>query len=45
MDAYTARVLLGEYVKFLPSAARYGVARLLGWEESALAARSNAAPG
>jgi uncharacterized SAM-binding protein YcdF (DUF218 family) len=45
MDAYTARVLLGEYVKFLPSAARYGVARLLGWEESALAAKSNAAPG
>lgn len=36
-DAYTARVLLAEYVKFIPSAARYGVARLLRWESSALA--------
>jgi uncharacterized SAM-binding protein YcdF (DUF218 family) len=45
MDGYTARVLFAEYVKFLPSATRYGVARLLGWEESALAAKSQAAPG
>jgi uncharacterized SAM-binding protein YcdF (DUF218 family) len=36
-DAYTARVLLAEYIKFLPSAARYGVARLWRWESSALA--------
>jgi uncharacterized SAM-binding protein YcdF (DUF218 family) len=36
-DVYTARVLLWEYVKFLPSAARYGIARLLRWESSALA--------
>jgi uncharacterized SAM-binding protein YcdF (DUF218 family) len=35
--AYTARVLFAEYLKFLPSAARYGVARLLHWESSALA--------
>jgi uncharacterized SAM-binding protein YcdF (DUF218 family) len=41
-DAYTARVLLAEYVKFLPSAARYGVARLLRWESSALADGSTA---
>jgi uncharacterized SAM-binding protein YcdF (DUF218 family) len=37
-DAYTARVLLAEYVKFLPSAARYGLARLLWRERSAVAA-------
>jgi uncharacterized SAM-binding protein YcdF (DUF218 family) len=36
-DAYTARVLLSEYVKFIPSAVRYGVARLLRWESSAFA--------
>jgi uncharacterized SAM-binding protein YcdF (DUF218 family) len=36
-DAHTARVLLAEYIKFLPSAARYGVARLWRWESSALA--------
>ena len=39
-DAYTARVLLAEYVKFLPSATRYGVARLLRWDGSAVAAKS-----
>jgi len=34
----SARLLFSEYVKFLPSAARFGVARLLGsWEGSALA--------
>jgi uncharacterized SAM-binding protein YcdF (DUF218 family) len=33
----SARLLLSEYVKFLPSAARYGAARLLGWEGSAFA--------
>jgi uncharacterized SAM-binding protein YcdF (DUF218 family) len=36
-DPYTARVLFSEYVKFLPSAARYAVARLARWEGSALA--------
>jgi hypothetical protein len=30
-DPYTARVLLWEYMKFLPSAARYGLARLSPW--------------
>jgi uncharacterized SAM-binding protein YcdF (DUF218 family) len=45
MDAYTTRILLAEYVKFLPSAARYGAARLLGWKESAVAAGRRAAPG
>jgi uncharacterized SAM-binding protein YcdF (DUF218 family) len=39
-DPFTARVLLAEYVKLLPSAARYGVARLLRWEESAVAAKT-----
>src|SRR5262245_58516135 len=38
-DAFTARVLLAEYVKFLPAAARYGLARLLRWKGSAMAAR------
>ena len=34
----TARLLFSEYVKFLPSAARLGVAKLFGsWEESAIA--------
>lgn len=34
----TAKLLLTEYVKFLPSAARFGVARLFGsWEGSAVA--------
>jgi uncharacterized SAM-binding protein YcdF (DUF218 family) len=37
-DAHTARVLLSEYLKFLPSAARYGVARIWRWEHSAHAA-------
>jgi uncharacterized SAM-binding protein YcdF (DUF218 family) len=36
-DPYTARVLLWEYMKFLPSAARYGLARLLPWDGHALA--------
>jgi uncharacterized SAM-binding protein YcdF (DUF218 family) len=36
-DAFTARVLFAEYVKFLPAAARYRVARLLRWESLALA--------
>jgi uncharacterized SAM-binding protein YcdF (DUF218 family) len=38
-DVYTTRVLLWEYVKFLPSAARYGFVRLTGWDTGALAAR------
>jgi uncharacterized SAM-binding protein YcdF (DUF218 family) len=33
----TARLLFSEYVKFLPSAARFCAARLLNWENSALA--------
>jgi uncharacterized SAM-binding protein YcdF (DUF218 family) len=36
-DPYTARVLFSEYLKFLPSAARYSVARLLRWDGHALA--------
>ena len=37
-DFATARMLLSEYVKFLPSAARFGVARLLrSWDGSAFA--------
>jgi uncharacterized SAM-binding protein YcdF (DUF218 family) len=36
-DAFTARVLLAEYVKFLPSAARYGLSRLIGWNGAAAA--------
>jgi uncharacterized SAM-binding protein YcdF (DUF218 family) len=44
-DAYTARVLLAEYVKLLPSAVRYGAARLLGWQESAIAGSARAAHG
>ncbi len=38
MHAATARLLFTEYVKFLPSAARFGVARLIrSWGGSALA--------
>jgi uncharacterized SAM-binding protein YcdF (DUF218 family) len=38
MDIGTARILLTEYVKFLPSAARLGVARLLmQWDGNAFA--------
>lgn len=33
----TARLLFSEYVKFLPSAARFYAARLLNWDNSALA--------
>lgn len=44
-DPFTARVLLGEYVKLLPSAARYGAARLLRWEESAVFAKMHAVSG
>jgi len=44
-DAFTARVLLAEYVKLLPSAARYGVVWLLRWETSAIAGKAPAAPG
>jgi uncharacterized SAM-binding protein YcdF (DUF218 family) len=44
-DPFTARVLLAEYVKFLPTAARYGAERLLRWDESAVVARSDAANG
>ena len=44
-DPFTARVLLAEYVKLLPSAARYGAVRLLGWNESAVAAKTHATPG
>jgi uncharacterized SAM-binding protein YcdF (DUF218 family) len=44
-DAFTARVLLAEYVKFLPSAARYGLTRLLGWSGGQAAAGRRAAQG
>jgi uncharacterized SAM-binding protein YcdF (DUF218 family) len=37
LHAATARLLFSEYVKFLPSAARFCVARLRNWESSALA--------
>jgi uncharacterized SAM-binding protein YcdF (DUF218 family) len=37
MHAGTARLLLSEYLKFLPSAALYGIARFVRWEGSALA--------
>jgi uncharacterized SAM-binding protein YcdF (DUF218 family) len=37
MHGATARLLFFEYLKFLPSAARYCVARLFGWDDSALA--------
>jgi uncharacterized SAM-binding protein YcdF (DUF218 family) len=36
----TARLLFSEYVKFLPSAVRFGAARLFGsWDDNALAGR------
>jgi uncharacterized SAM-binding protein YcdF (DUF218 family) len=41
-DGFTTRVLLAEYAKFLPSAARYGAARVRRWSGGALAARSHA---
>jgi uncharacterized SAM-binding protein YcdF (DUF218 family) len=41
-DGFTARVLLAEYAKFLPSAARYGAARVWRWGEGSTAARSHA---
>jgi hypothetical protein len=44
-DPFTARVLMGEYVKLLPSAARYGAARLLRWDEGTVVARKEAARG
>jgi uncharacterized SAM-binding protein YcdF (DUF218 family) len=44
-DAYTARVLFLEYVKFLPSAARYAVGRLMRWEGSAFAGAKSHASG
>jgi uncharacterized SAM-binding protein YcdF (DUF218 family) len=41
LHAATARLLFSEYVKFLPSAARLGVARMLrSWDGSALAGGS-----
>jgi uncharacterized SAM-binding protein YcdF (DUF218 family) len=42
-DPFTARVLFAEYMKLLPSAARYGAARLLRWEESGAVAKTHAA--
>jgi len=44
-DGYTARVLLAEYVKFLPSAARYGIALLLRRDKSAVAGKAFSAHG
>jgi hypothetical protein len=37
MHGATARLLFSEYLKFLPSAARFCVGRLFGWDNSALA--------
>ena len=37
VDVAKARVIFSEYVKFLPSAARYAVARLTSWDGSAVA--------
>ncbi len=37
MHGATARLLFSEYLKFLPSAARYCAARFFGWDDSALA--------
>jgi uncharacterized SAM-binding protein YcdF (DUF218 family) len=37
LHAASARLLFSEYLKFLPSAARLYAARLLSWEDSALA--------
>ena len=42
MHAASLKLAFTEYVKFIPSAARYGVARLLRWETSALAGNSEA---
>lgn len=44
-DAYTMRVLFSEYVKFLPSAARYAVARLAREGSSAVAGAKSHASG
>lgn len=44
-DAYTARVLFLEYVKFLPSVARYAVARVVHWEGGAFAGAKSHASG
>ena len=41
-DGFTTRVLLAEYAKLLPSAARYGAARVWRWGGGAMAARSHA---
>lgn len=41
-DGFTTRVLLAEYAKLLPSAARYGADRLRRWGGAALAARPGA---
>jgi uncharacterized SAM-binding protein YcdF (DUF218 family) len=40
-DVSKARVIFSEYVKFLPSAAHYAVARLTGWHDSAVAGSSD----
>jgi uncharacterized SAM-binding protein YcdF (DUF218 family) len=37
MHGATARLLFSEYLKFLPSAARYCAARFFGWDDNALA--------
>jgi uncharacterized SAM-binding protein YcdF (DUF218 family) len=44
-DGFTTRVLLAEYAKFLSSAARYGVARVLRWGEGSMAAALSDARG
>lgn len=38
LDTSTTRVLLGEYIKFLPAAARYGLSKIIGpWAGSSVA--------
>lgn len=41
-DGFTTRLLLAEYAKFLPSAARYGLVQVWRWGEDSMAAQSHA---
>jgi hypothetical protein len=43
-DISKARVIFSEYVKFLPSATRYAVARLTAWNDSAVAGSAKRGP-
>ena len=44
-DGFTTKVLLAEYARFLPAAARYGAAQVWRWGERTVAARSHAGLG